>query len=64
MENYTYRKLVEHMEKMGCNLADVAVCRMMEIVEEQNGDFPSWNDTAPEWVVKTCIGTPSGYYNL
>lgn len=56
MKQYTYRQLVDHMENMGCNLADVAVGRMMDIVEEQTGDYPCWGDIAPDWVVMNCIG--------
>lgn len=52
----TYNDLVEKMEALGCNLAEVAIGRMMDIVEEETGRFPDWNDKAPEWVVKNCIG--------
>ena len=55
-EKYTYQQLVDRMESKGNNLADVAVGRMMDIVEEQTGTYPDWNDVAPEWVVKNCIG--------
>ncbi len=55
-ERYTYRQLVDRMERNGNNLADVAVGRMMEMVEEETGIFPNWSDVAPEWVVKNCIG--------
>ena len=53
---YTFRQLVDRMERMGNNLADVAVGRMMEIIEEQTGDYPSWGDIAPDWVVRNCLG--------
>lgn len=53
---YTYRELIETLEANGCNLADVAVVRMMAIVEEQTGKFPDYNDVAPDWVVRSCIG--------
>lgn len=56
MKRYTYNQLVERMEYMGNNLAEVAVGRMMDIVEEHTGDYPSWNDFAPDWVVRNCIG--------
>lgn len=52
---YTYNQLEEIMRQNGCNLADIAIGRMMIIVEEETGDFPNWNDIAPEWVVKNCI---------
>ena len=55
-ERYTYRQLVDRMESKGNNLADVAVGRMMDIVEEQTGTYPDWDDFAPDWVVKNCIG--------
>ena len=51
---YTYHQLVERMEDMGCNLAEVAVGRMMDIVAEQTGYFPNWDDMAPDWVVNNC----------
>jgi hypothetical protein len=50
----TYSELVEKMEKQGCNLASVAVGRMMVEVEERTGDFLSWNEIAPQWVVDNC----------
>ena len=53
---YTFSELLNIMDHKGCNLADVAVNRMMIIIEEQTGDFPNWNDTAPDWVVENCIG--------
>ena len=55
-KKYTYDNLVEIMEKNGCNLAEVAIGRMMDIIEEQTGNWPSWSDIAPEWVVKNCLG--------
>lgn len=53
---YTYEQLLNHMERMGNNLADVALGRMMDIVEEQTGTWPNWSDIAPDWVVRNCIG--------
>lgn len=53
---YTFSKLVDEMMKLGMNLADVAVGRMMDIIEEQTGDYPSWSDIAPDWVVRNCLG--------
>lgn len=52
----TFSDLVEKMEALGCNLAEVAIGRMMVIIEEETGRFPDWNDEAPAWVVKNCIG--------
>lgn len=54
MKGYTYEELVEIMEQKGSNLAEVAIGRMMDIVEEQTGNWPSWSDVAPEWVIKNC----------
>ena len=56
MKTYTFSKLVDIMEASGCNLADLAIGRMMDIIEEQTGKFPNWEDIAPNWVVKNCIG--------
>lgn len=53
---YTFSQLVTRMERMGNNLADVAVGRMMDIIEEQTGEYPSWSDIAPDWVVRNCLG--------
>lgn len=50
----TYSELLEKMEKQGCNLAEVAIGRMMFMVEEQTGEFPSWNDIAPQWIIDNC----------
>lgn len=54
MIEYTYRELLEIMNRRGCNQADVAIGRMMDIVEEETGCWPGWDDKAPEWVVKNC----------
>ena len=56
MKNYTFSQLEEMMFEKGNNLADVAIGRMMTMIEEETGQFPSWNDNAPAWVVKNCIG--------
>ena len=56
MKNYTFSQLVNQMERLGNNLADVAVGRMMDVIFEETGKYPNWNDTAPEWVVKNCLG--------
>lgn len=56
MKNYTFGKLVEVMKSNGNNLAEVAIGRMMNIIEEETGRFPDWSDNAPEWVVKNCLG--------
>lgn len=52
---YTYNQLVNLMYENGSNLADVAIGRMMIIIEEETGVFPSWDDTAPDWVVNNCF---------
>lgn len=56
MKTMTYSELETRMRKNGCNLADVAIGRMMEMVEEETGLYPNWGDVAPDWVVKNCIG--------
>ena len=53
---YTYGELIEMLESSGCNLADMAVGRMMDIVEEQTGKFPDYDDVVPDWVVRNCMG--------
>lgn len=50
----TYQQLLECLEQKGVNLAEIAIGRMMDIVEEQTGVYPNWNDEAPEWVVNNC----------
>ena len=52
----TYSELVTRMEKAGNNLAEVAIGSMMDIVEEETGRFPDWDDEAEDWVIKNCIG--------
>lgn len=52
---YTYSELVEIAEKSGANLADVAIGRMMDIIEAETGHFPSWDEEAPKWVVEEVI---------
>lgn len=56
MKEYTFDEVVEELEKCGCNLADVAVGRMMDIIEEQTGIYPKWSDIAPDWVLRNCFG--------
>lgn len=51
----TYEQLIELMESRGCNLAEVAIGRMMDIVEEETGRFPDFDETAPEWVINNCL---------
>jgi hypothetical protein len=50
----TYGKLVEMMEDHGNNLAEVAIGRMMTIIEEQTGHFPDWDEEAADWVKNQC----------
>lgn len=52
----TFAQLVDTMTKYGNNLSDVAIGRMMTIIEEETGVFPDWDDQAPEWVVNNCLG--------
>ena len=54
-KTYTYDQLVNIMYENGSNLADVAIGRMMTIIEEETGVFPDWNDIAPDWVVNNCL---------
>ena len=51
---YTYSELLDIMERKGCNLAEVAIGSMMDIVETETGNWPDWSDIAPDWVVKNC----------
>lgn len=50
----TFDELVRRMKKNGANLADVAIGRMMDIIEEETGTFPNWDDDAPQWVLDNC----------
>ena len=54
-KNLTYSELLDIMYKDGNNLADVAMGRMMNIVEEETGNFPNWSDIVPEWILKNCL---------
>lgn len=55
-KRYTFSELVKIMESHGANLAEVAIGRMMDIIEEETGTWPNWSDEAPEWVVSNCLG--------
>lgn len=55
-KNYTYDELVNLMKKKGCNLAEYAIADMMDMIEEETGTWPNWDEEAPEWVVKNCLG--------
>ena len=52
----TYNELLEKMENLGYNCAECALGRMMDIVEEETGEFPEWDDKAPDWIIKNCLG--------
>lgn len=52
----TFNELSNRAKSKGNNLADVAIGRMMELVEEETGRFPSWTDIAPDWVVRNLCG--------
>ena len=56
MKKWFYSDLLAEMQRRGDNLADVALGRMMDIVEEEPGEYPSWSDAAPEWVVRNALG--------
>ena len=56
MSKYSFNDLETIMNKNGCNLADIAIGRMMDIIYDETGEYPSWSDIAPDWVVKNCIG--------
>ena len=48
----TYSKLLDWAYSKGMNLADVALGSMMDIVEEQTGNWPKWTDKVPEWILE------------
>lgn len=55
MKNYTYEEILYILEERGC-IVETTIERMMIIVEEQTGTAPNWNDNAPEWIIKKCLG--------
>ncbi len=55
-KEYTYEELADAMKEKGTNMADVAIGRMMNIVETETGRFPDWDEKAPDWVVKQAMG--------
>lgn len=54
MTTYTFNQLVDIMEQKGCNLADIAIGQMMDIIEDETGKYPNWDDIAPIWVLENC----------
>lgn len=56
MKKYTFNELLEIMFDNGANCADVALGRMMDDIEEETGKWPRWDQVAPDWVVKICLG--------
>ena len=46
----TYSKLEDLIEEAGYN--PVALWRMMDIVEEQTGKYPRWDDQVADWILK------------
>lgn len=53
---FTWRQLEEKLRKAGNNQADVAIGRMMDIVEEETGEWPDYGDIAPAWAVRNVLG--------
>ena len=48
----TYTKILEHCEQnTNINLADIALVNMMDIIEEETGNWPDWEDEVPQWVL-------------
>ena len=48
----TYTQILEHCEQnTNINLADVALMQMMDIIEEETGSWPNWEDEAPQWIL-------------
>lgn len=52
---FTWRQLEEKLRKAGNNQADVAIGRMMDIVEEETGERPDYGDIAPARVVRNVL---------
>lgn len=52
----TFTQLLKKAKALGMNLAETAIGRMMDIIEEETGRFPDWDDKAPEWVIKNVLG--------
>ena len=50
----TFHELVKTLYDRGCNLADVAVGRMMDEIEEETGIWPDWDETVPDWVIENA----------
>ena len=50
----TVDELLNFLYDRGDNLADVALGRMMDSVEEETGHWPSWTDEVPEWILEIC----------
>lgn len=47
----TFRELLEIVEQTN-NCGSMALANMMDIIEEQTGEWPEWTDEAPEWILK------------
>lgn len=50
----TFQELVEALHERGANLAEVAIGRMMDEIEEETGVWPNWDDQAPAWVLEAA----------
>lgn len=59
-EIYTFNELLEWATEHGQNLAHLAIGRMMDEIEEETGEFPSWDYVAPSWVVDNIKGKIRG----
>jgi len=47
----TFTELLNKAEK-NMNCAYTAMLDMMDIIEEQTGSWPNWDDEAPAWVLR------------
>ena len=53
IKKVSFAELLEWAEKnTNVSPADVALGRMMDIIEEQTGKWPNWDDEAPDWVLE------------
>lgn len=54
----TFAELARAMYAAGYTMADAAVDRMKDLIQDETGIWPDWDEPAPTWVIAACGFSP------
>lgn len=54
----TYAEIAGSLYEKGYTMADAATERMMDLVQDETGIWPDWDEPAPTWVIVACGLSP------